>query len=155
MKKLLVLLLTTAFAFTLTGCGKEEKITTKTCTLNQEGLMEQTYKLTATNDEIDKIELTMTFDNSLFGIESFETLTDEQKEQIKSSMLSTLDLEEETYEGLEIKIDMKEKMVVTVIADLKKADEDTLEKIGLDFTDADMSLETAIKDMTDEGAVCK
>ena len=70
-------------------------------------------------------------------------------------MITTLGLESDTYEGLEIIIDIEHQMTVTLAADLNKADDEILKKVGLDFTGADMSLETAVKDLTDSGAVCK
>lgn len=167
MKKLSILLLTFALATTLTtGCGNETKkegkteepkdvITSKTCTLTEEGVMDQEFILTATNDEIDKVKLVMVYDNSMFEVDTLSTLTDDQKEQIKENMLTTLELESDTYEGLTIDIEIEHQMTVTLDADLKKADEEVLKKVGLDFTDADMSLETAVKDLTDGGAVCK
>lgn len=159
MKKLSILLLTMVLALTLTGCGKdtlkEDVITSKTCNLKQEGL-DQTFKYTATNGEIDKIDLTMVYDNAMFGVDSLNDLTTEQKEQIKANMLKTLGLESTTYEGLIINIDIQDQMTVVLNVDLKKADPEILKKVGLDFTGMeDMSLETAVKDMTSGGATCK
>lgn len=158
MKKLSILLLTMIMTITLTGCGsitsKEDIINSKTCTITKNGI-EQIYKYTATNDEIDKVELTMVYDNSLFGVETLSTLTEAQKEQITTEMLNNLELESNTYEGLDINIDIQDQMKVNLKADLEKADPEILKKVGLDFTDADMSLERAVEDMTDAGATCK
>lgn len=150
MKKALVLAITT---IALCGCGKNE-ITTKTCSMNENNIG-MTFKLTATNDEIDKVVLTMEMDSAYFGVESLDILDDEQKEAIKENMLSTLGLDSDTYEGIKINIEIKETMVVTIDADLTKADAEVLKKVGMDFTGADMSLENAVKDLTDNGATCK
>ena len=158
MKKISILLLTTIMAITLTGCRNNisttDAITSKICTIKQNGI-EQTYKYTATNDEIDKVELTMVYDNSLFGVETLSTLTESQKEQITTEMLNSLELESTTYEGLDINIDIQDQMKVNLKADLTKANPEILKKVGLDFTDADMNLERTVEDMTDAGAVCK
>lgn len=153
MKKISMLLMTIVLSLTLAGCGKSGKITSSTCTLNQNNI-EQTFKMTATDDEIDKIDMTMVYDSKTLGVNSLSDLTDEQKEQVKTTMLKTLGLEG-TYEGLEIDIDIQDKMTVTIKMDLKKADKDVLKKLKLDFTNADMSLKKSVKQMEEEGATCK
>lgn len=153
MRKLSYLLATLTMVLLVTGCG-EDVIETKTCTLVQEGTMEQTFKLTATNDEINKVELTMVYDNAIFEVDTLSTLTDDQKEQVKTNMLTTLGLDSTSYEGLEIIIDIAHQMTVTLIADLEKADVEVLKKVGLDFTDTDMSLKRAISDMKNSGGTC-
>lgn len=153
MKKMTTLIMTFILTLMLTGCTKTEKITSSTCTLNQNNI-EQTFKMTATDDEIDKIDMTMVYDSKALGVDNLSDLTTEQKEQVKSTMLNTLDLKD-TQEGLEIGIDIEDKMTVTIKIDLKKADKDVLKKINLDFTNADMSLKKSVKQMEDEGATCK
>lgn len=150
MKKILTLAL--VMILFVCGCGKDE-VLTNTCTLKEDGL-EQTYKMTATNDEINKVELEIVYDNETLGVDSLEGLTNDQKEQIKTNMLTTLGLEQTTYEGFEIKIDIEEKMTVTIDADLTKADAEVLKKVGLDFSNTDMSLENAVEDFKDTGATC-
>lgn len=154
MKKLFALLLTIALSATLVGCSTEDVVETKTCTKEAEGIS-QTYKLTATNGEIDKVELVMVYDNSIFGLDTLSTLTDDQKELIKTNMLTTLGLESNTYEGFEINVDIQDQMTVTVSADIEKADPEVLKKVGLDFDGVDMDLDNAVDGMTSDGAVCK
>ena len=159
MKKMCGLLLTLVMVFSLCGCGEEKveqkESVTKTCTLNEENI-EETFVLTATDGEdIDKVDLTMVFDNAMFGVDSLNVLDDTQKEQVKTNMLTTLGLDSDTYEGLAINIDIQDQMTVTINADINKADAEVLKKIGMDFTDADMNLENAVKDLTDGGATCK
>lgn len=154
MKKIISLLLILMLTVTLCGCGKKDVVTSKTCTMTQSN-MDMSYKLTATNDEIDKLVLTITPNNSLFGVDSLNVLDDAQKEQVKTAMLKNLGLDSSNYEGLDIDIKIDDNMVVTVTADLKVADKDVLKKIGMDFTGVDMSLKRAVEDMEDAGATCK
>lgn len=153
MKKISFILLSIVLVLALTGCGGD-KITSSTCTTTSDGVT-YTYKYSATNDEIDKIEMTLVFENSTFGVDSLDILTDDQKEQIKVNMLSTLGLDSSNYEGFSFNIDIQDKMIVTVVADLKIADPEVLNKIGLDFSNTDMSLKNAVKDMKESGAVCE
>lgn len=153
MKKYVTLLLFVVLMGSLCGCGKD-KITSTSCTLSQSG-MEMAYTLTATNDKIDKISLTITPDNTLFGVDSLSTLTDEQKEQVKTGMLTNLGLEKDNYEGLKIDIKIEDKMDIKVDADLKKADKEILKKIGMDFSKTNMSLKDAKEEMAETGATCK
>lgn len=159
MKKISMFLLTFIIVVTLTGCKEENNnndvITSNTCILKEEDGVQQTYKLTATNDEIDKVELTIVYDNKIFEVDTLSTLSEEQKDQIKSDMLTNLGLENTTYEGLDINIDIQDQMTVYVKADLEKADKEILKKVGLDFTGADMSLGQAVRDMTASGASCQ
>lgn len=150
MKKVLVLF---AVAMTLCACGKD-KITSNTCTATENN-MKMTIKMTATNDEIDKVEMTMIPDNSAMGISSFEDLDDDTKGQVKSLLLTSLGLDKDTYEGIEISVDFNENMIMKLNFDLKVADKAILEKLGLDFEDTDMSLERAVKDMKSSGYTCE
>lgn len=156
MKKLSILLLTIVLSFVVTGCGNiSSAVESKTCSLAETSGVTQTFKFTAKNDEITGVELKMVFNNSLFNLDTLSTLTDDQKEQIKTNMLKNLGLESDTYEGLEIAIEIKDQMTVTIKADLAKADPEVLKKIGMDFEGADMSFDRAIKDMEASGASCK
>lgn len=153
MKKLSILVLTVVLALTLTGCGN--KVESATCTMGEKNGIDQTFKFSATNGQVDKVELNMVFNNSLFGVKTLDTLTDEQKETIKTTMLKNLGLESDTYEGLEIIVDIKDRMTVTVKADIKVADPEILKKIGMDFDGVDMGYKRAISDMEKAGATCK
>lgn len=154
MKKLSILVLTIVLALTVTGCGIG-KVQTKTCSMGDVNGIDQTFTFSATNGEVDKVELKMVFSNSLFGVNSLATLSDSQKETIKTSILKNLGLEKDSYEGLDIIVDIQEQMTITVKADLAKADPAILKKIGMDFADADMSFDRAISDMEKAGATCK
>lgn len=153
MKKLSILVLTLVLALTLTGCGN--KVESSTCSMGEKDGIDQTFKFSATNGKVDKVELNMVFNNSLFGVETLETLDDAQKEQIKTTMLKNLGLTSDTYEGLEIIVDIQDKMSVTVKADIEKADPEILKKIGMDLEGVDMGYKRAISDMEKAGATCK
>ncbi len=153
MKKLYLLLIMTLMVFTLSGCGKD-KIESKTCTRTVDSYVETT-KYTATNSEIDKINAEFVYDNSLFGVETLSTLTDEQKETIKSNFLTNLGLESYTYEGLTIALDIEDQLKVTIDADLKKADADILKKLGYDFSNTNMNFDEGIKSLVEAGYTCK
>jgi len=151
MKKLFMLVLTFVFALVLNGCGGVE---TKTCSMKHEGYTE-TYVFTANDDKIEKVELTIAYENSMFGVETLSTLTDDQKEQIRKNMIATLGLEDKEYEGLEIMVDIKDSMTVTVKADYSKADASVLSKVGLDYSNTDMSLDSASAAYEANGGTCK
>ena len=148
MKKV-YLLLVVALLLITTGCTKEAKETSKTCTMEEEG-MKQVYTFGATDGEIDKVSIAMTFDD-----ESMKNLTDEDKEQFKQIMLDSMGLEDKTYEGMSISFDFSDKVTITIDTDLKKASKDDMKKVGLDFDDTDMSLAKTIKEMEKDGATCK
>lgn len=156
MKKLSILALTIVLAFMVSGCAMTgSKVETKTCTMGEVNGIDQTFVFSATNNEVDKMELKMVFNNSLFGIDTLSTLNDTQKETIKSTMLKNLGLDSDTYEGLEIIVDIDDQMTVEVKADITKADPEVLKKIGMDLTGVDKSFDRAISDMEEAGATCK
>lgn len=156
-KKLSILLLTIMMMVMLTGCGedilKEDVIASSTCTKQNEDYHE-TLTVMATNDEINNVELTFVYENSLFGVDTLSTLDETQKEQVKANMLTNLGLESSTYEGFEVVIDIQDKMTVTIKADLTKADSEVLKKVGLDFSNTNMSYEDAVKSLEAEDYSC-
>jgi len=156
MRKLSILALTIVLAFIVSGCAMTgSKVETKTCTMGEVNGIDQTFVFSATNNEVDKMELKMVFNNSLFGVDTLSTLNDTQKETIKSTMLKNLGLDSDTYEGLEIIVDIDDQMTVEVKADITKADPEVLKKIGMDLTGVDKSFDRAISDMEEAGATCK
>lgn len=155
MKKLVSLLLLGVFAFMVTGCSLgEDKVETATCTLKGANNMDQEFVYSATNGQVDKVKLKMTYDNSMLGVETLDTLTEDEKEEIKANMLEALELDKTSYEGLEITIDIQDQMTVILDADLNKADPEILKKVSLDFEGVDMSFDRTLKDMKDAGATC-
>ena len=91
----------------------------------------------------------------MLGVKDLSTLTDEQKDMVKSNMLKSFGLEDGNTDGFEIDVKIEDKMIVILKADLKKADSKILSKVGMNFTGADMSLKKAVEDMEDTGATCK
>ena len=154
MKKGLVLLLTMALSMTLCGCGAEDKVTTSSCSISENN-MNMTMDFSATNDEIDKVTMTVIPDNEAMGITSFKDLDDDMKTQIKEVFLTSLGLDKDTYDGIKIDVEFDDNMTLTVDIDLKVADEDILTKLGLDLDDADMSLEKSVEDLEESGYTCK
>lgn len=153
MKKISLLMLTLVMACMLTGCGKDKE-TSATCNYKNEQF-DSTVRLSAKNDKIEKVGLTYVYENSALGIESFDNVTDEQKEQIKENMLTILGLTEESYEGFAIDITIEDKMKVNIEIDIATADKDALKKLGIDFSNTDMSLANAVKTYKDQGFTCE
>lgn len=154
MKKALVLLFTIALSITLCGCSNENKVTTSTCSIS-ESSMKMSMKFSATNGEIDKVVMTVTPNNSTMGISSFKDLDDDMKSQIKKLFLSSLGLEKDSYDGVKIDVTFDEEMDVKLDLDLKVADKDILDKLGLDLDDTDMNLEKSVKELEESGYTCK
>lgn len=163
MKKALTLLLALTLSLTLCACGNtketekgstSDKVTTSTCSSKQ-STMETSFDLSATNDEIDKVKMTVIPANSSMGITSFTELDDATKDKIKQEFLKNLGLESSSYEGLEIGVEFNDNMVITIDANLKTADKDILQKLGMNFDGYDMSLKRAVKDMESSGYTCE
>lgn len=156
MKKISLLLLVMVCAIIFTGCGdKKDVLESKTCTKQMDGYV-NTYKWIATNDKITNVELTIAYDNSLFNIESFSVLDESQKEQIKTNMMANLGLADTDHTGLDINIDIQDKMTVYLKADLDKADSKTLQKVDMDYkSKTNRSFKTAIEASKSEGYTCK
>lgn len=140
----------------VTGCGEKsnEGTVMKTCVREEEGYT-QTYKFTGTNDELKKVGLVINYDSSIFGEDDFSKLTEDQKEEIKLKVLTNLGLEEKEYKGFDINIDMGEQVIITIDANLEEADKKVLRKIGLDFSDMDLTFEEIINLWTENGVSCK
>lgn len=171
MKKLFMLLLTMVFAISLTGCGENKEnnnednnqtennqtqdvTVTKVCTTTNEiSKLQQTFTYTATNGEVEKVKVVRLYDNDTLGISSFNTFTTEQKETYKQNMLNQIGLDSTSYEGLTIEFDFNDQMSITINADLKTADQEKLQIVGLDFTNS-KKIDEIIEDMKTSGASC-
>lgn len=153
MKKSFLVGILVMLCFIATGCGN--KAETKTCTRTVEGSYDETFVMSATNNTIDKIDVTYVYYNELFGVETLSNLTDEQKTQIKNEMLKNLSLEKYEYDGLKISIDIADRMTVNIKAELNVADVDVMKKIGLDFTNTNKNFDDGVKSMTDASYTCK
>ena len=148
MKKIYILLVV-AFLFVTTGCAKEAKESSKTCTMEEEGL-KTVYKLDATDGEINKVSMALAFDD-----EAMNNLSAEDQEQFKQAMLDSMGLTDKEYEGISIAFDFKDKVTITITADLNKASKEDMKKVGFDFENEDMNLDNTVKQMEKDGATCK
>lgn len=159
MKKISILFLTILFAVTLIGCNNKDleetkdTVITKTCTEKNDGV-EQKYEWTATNDKIESVVLTITYDNSIFDVDSLSSLDDTTKVQMQTNMLTALGLENASYKGMKINIDIQDQMIIKINADLTTANTKVLKKVGLDYSKTDMSLENTVKVWQKNGATC-
>lgn len=171
MKKLFMLLLTTMLMISLTGCQEtkenndttnnqngnnqtEDLTTTKSCNqINQISKLNQTFTYTATNDEIEKVKVVRVYNNETLGVDSFSNFTETQKESYKQNILNQIGLDSTNYEGLTIEFEFNDQMTITINADLKIADEEKLQMVGLDFSNG-KSLKQKIEDMRKNGAIC-
>jgi len=153
MKKTFALLLMMILTVTLCACGKD-KVTTLSCSGEQSG-SKMTFDLSATNDTIDKVKMTVVPNNADMQITSFKDLDEATKTQIKDLFLTNLGLEKESYEGLDVIVNFDDNMNIIIDADLKTADKTILTKLGLDFDDKDMSLKRAKEDFESTGFTCK
>ena len=116
MKKLLC----AAFAvLVLAGCSGGAKTETKTCSMEQSGMkMDATF--TAEDDKITKTSVKVTMDLSAAGLGDTE-LTDDQKKQLETAVLSQLGVEE--GKGVNVSAEFKDKNIIaTVDVDMKDGD---------------------------------
>lgn len=152
MKKVLLSIMTIILSLTLCGCGKE-KIVTKECSLLQNGMITK-VNMTASNDKINKFEMTVVLKSSTLNINSFKELNEATKEQIKENFLTTLKLTKQ-YEGIEVDVSFEENMSVIIKVDIEKADIKKLKELGFDIKSTNMSLEKTVKDAQKDGYVCQ
>ena len=145
MKKIVFLLILIIF---FTGCGKE---VTKTCQIKSDSY-EQIWEFKAKRNKVNAINLDINYDNSLFNIESLDSLNNTEKLLLKREILKKLDLLDESYPGLNIDVLIKDKLSVKIIVDLNKANSDNLKKIGITFQNYE--IDNIIKDMEKSGAKC-
>ncbi len=149
MKKVLILLI--ILLICLTGCNRE---ITKTCEIStNEYKQKWTYKVDG--EKINKIELNITYDNSIFGnVESFASLTKNEEQELKKAILSNLGFDKDSYDGFKIDILVNDNINVKVKIDIEKADKELLSKIGLDL-DQNRNIDSTIVEMKENGATCR
>ena len=145
MKKLLC----AAFAvLVLAGCSGGAKTETKTCSMEQSMKMDATF--TAEDDKITKTSVKVTMDLSAAGLGDTE-LTDDQKKQLETAVLSQLGVEE--GKGVNVSAEFKDKNIIaTVDVDMKDGDSATLKKLGFG---GEASLSKTLEEAKDGGATCK
>lgn len=148
-KKVLILLF--IILFTASGCGSKK---VRTCHLEQENYMTQDIEFTTDKDNISKIKLTISFASELINTSELKTLTDEQKEQIRKSIMENLGLNTENTEGLNFSLDINDKMAFILDIDVNDKNMPLLKTLGLDLSDKDTNIDTVIKSLTSNGAKC-
>ena len=145
MKKILLIVFALVF---LTGCNN--KITT--CNIKSDKF-EQNWKYKTKNDIVTAVDLDISYDNSLFNITNLSALTTNEKKVLEKTILSNLGFEKNSYDGLEIKIIIIDKINVEIKIDLEKVDKKLLEKIGINLYDG-IDINTVIKNMEKSNAKC-
>ena len=133
----------------LAGCGSGSNSNTekKTCTQESNGVKSNVV-LTAEKDIVKKMDMEMTANLKDMGYDTSK-MTDAQIEELKKTF-STITTNEE--KGIEVNFDIKDNtMVMKVIIDTTKADDDTLKKFNL--TDSKLSEMVAQSEKT--GATCE
>lgn len=150
MKKKMLLLLF-IILFTTCGCGSKKVYK---CHIDQENYMTQDIEFTADKDNISKIKLTILFANELIDASKLKDLTNEQKEQIRKSLIENLGLNVENTEGLNFSLDINDKMAFILDIDVNDKNMSLLKMLGLDLSDKDTNIDTVIKSLTSNGATC-
>ena len=128
---------------------RRSKAETKTCSMEQSGMkMDATF--TAEDDKITKTSVKVTMDLSAAGLGDTE-LTDDQKKQLETAVLSQLGVEE--GKGVNVSAEFKDKNIIaTVDVDMKDGDSATLKKLGFG---GEASLSKTLEEAKDGGATCK
>lgn len=179
MKKNFSLLLILLLSIFITGCGKEIEeeskeqvndvvkkeeqskikndgpLSVKVCSLDDGDGLVQTFKYSATNGEVDKVDITMVYDSKLFGVTSLATLSNNEKEDLKSAMLEGFGIKDTGNEGVSASFDIKDKMTVIINVNLETADSEVLNKIGITFHPENRTLDAYVDMMETSGAICK
>lgn len=178
MKKFYILLLIFSLSFFVTGCGKETEekqkdevkdvakeeksetkndgpLSVKVCSLDDgEGLV-QTFKYSATDGEVDKVEITKVYDSKLFGVTNLENLSNSEKEDLKSAMLEDFGIKSTKDEGISVSFDIQKKMTININVDLETVDSGVLNKVGITFQPENRVLDSYVEMMETSGAICK
>lgn len=154
MKKISTILLAIMMICVVTGCGKEDEVKTVTCT-KQESAYSNTTTLTSKNGEVGKIKITYAYDNSAMGVSSFNDVTDEQKEQIKTNMLTTLGFNDKTYEGFSINVYFDDQMKTDIEINMETVEQEALDKVGLNFSNTNKDFDDAVQSYKDTGYTCE
>lgn len=157
MKKISLMLLTVCAITIVTGCGEqkiEEQIAI--CTIQKETYTETT-EINGSNGEVTTVDTTYEYENSAFGIDASTTITDEQKQMMVDNMYKNIGFEKDkTYDGFEINITFKDKLVINFGGNVKneKAKEQ-FKKLGIDFSKTSLEFDQAVQSYKNTGYTCK
>ncbi len=94
-----------------------------------------TITFTAKKDKITNSKFTTLREIGYYGYDNINLLTSEDKKQIESSILNELKLESFEYKGINIIVDYKEDVVITINIDNEHCDLSILQKLGIKFND--------------------
>ncbi len=151
-KKILYLLI---LVILFTGCDKKN-VTTKVCTFEQEGLPNQTFTISATNNVVDKLDVKATYNNQLLGIEDFKQLSEDEKNTMMDGILSTLGLDSYHYDGIDINYSFDDNLNIFIKVDLKYAKANILKKLGIEMSEFKAEkMEDVTQNLSSKGAVCE
>lgn len=156
MKKSIFLLLTVITIGVLTGCGTSEiKEQTATCT-KQESTHYEAITLSATNDKVSRFDATYKYEGSVFGADNLDNVTEEQKQEFINNMYTNLGFEKDKdYDGFNIKIEVEDKVIVTYGGDINNASAQIqLKKLGIDFSNTDLTFTNAVESYKLSGYTC-
>ena len=133
----------------LTGCGTK----INTCNIKTPEI-EQNWKYTSKKDNLQELELDIIYDNSIFSnIDTFDSLTQKEKEVLEKEILKKLGFNETKYKGFTIDVVIEKQIKVKVKANYQESDKELLKKIGIDIKNSNVN--NIIKDMKANGANCK
>ena len=137
----------------ITGCDKSSKLT---CSINNENIPKQTFIYTVNEDVVDHLKIELEYNAKLLGYDSFENLNDDQKKEIQNNILKTLGLTKTQYDGINISLNIKDKVYMNIDIDIKIAEYAILNKLGIDISKIkNKDINNVTKVMEDLGATCK
>lgn len=154
MKKISMLLSAIIMVFVVTGCDEKEEVKTFACTSKFDKYT-NTTTLTSENGKVGKVKVTYAYDNEAMGVTSFNDVTDEQKEQIKTNMLTTLGFNDKTYEGFSINVYFDDQMKVDIEVDMDTVEQEALTKVGLNFSNTNLDYDDAVQSYRTGGFTCE
>lgn len=156
-KKMSLLLLAVIMVGVLTGCGKTKiEDQTATCT-KQASTHHETITLSGTNGKVSRFDAVYKYEPSVFGADNLDNVTEEQKQEFINNMYTNLGFEKDkTYDGFNIKVEVEDKVIVTYGGDVNNTSAQTeLKKLGIDFSNADLTFENAVDSYKTSGYTCK
>lgn len=143
-------IVTLIITFGLAACGSSGsgKSETATYAMEQDGLnLEATF--THVGDKLTKIDQTMEYPLSYFGVEG--ELTDEMKEQIEEQITSMYS-EYDSGEGTSLKRNFTEDSLnIELSLDLEKADEAAISSLIVGSSSDNISFEQTVADFEAQG----
>lgn len=160
LKKVILLLLAVIMVGVITGCGKADEIKIKDqtaiCT-KQESTHHETITLNGTSGKVSRFDAVYKYEPSVFDTDNFDYVTEEQKQEFINNMYSNLGFEKDkVYDGFNIKVEVEDKVIVTYGGDINNTSAQTeLKKLGIDFSNTDLTFENAVDSYQIAGYTCE